>query len=294
MILRRVIEHAKAQNWTAVALAVIGMQIVFFKPASADALPSDELPQYVLDACDVQAMSFGEYDKKIAASVEALTDMGVFSAAEFYNVKVGFCDLRRARGPAATTSCARDIILLDSGYAGEDQSLVRNATLAHEMKHVFQHREQKAARGESYCSSKRYHSDKEWMETEADAFGDSVAELFFTGRSVEIKNECPVTTSVYLEADTPLSANEDPLKFFDVAPYSTVRSPERAISKFFKIYAVTQSDRRQEQIWGGPAMAYKRFINGALYGLQQVTLDNSKRTEGPFQMVLSCPPDRSL
>lgn len=246
------------------------------------------MPQHILETCDALAMPFGGYDQRIAASVEALTDMGVFTTAEFYDVKIGLCGLRAADGPAATTSCTRDIILLDSGYAKGDQSLVRNATLAHEMKHVFQHRAKKAAYGDDYCDSAQYASDKPWMEKEADAFGDGVAKLFFTGRSVEIRNECANAVSVYLEADNPIAASDDPPVFMDMPAHSTMHTPEKAASKFFKLYAETRSAPAEKQRWGGPAMAYKRFIGGRSYGLQQVTLSNPERAGGPFYLTLAC------
>ncbi|MEO1242100.1 MAG: hypothetical protein AAFX54_09335 [Pseudomonadota bacterium] len=246
------------------------------------------MPQHILEACDARAMPFGAYDQEIAASVEALTDMGVFTTAEFSDVKIGFCDLRTADGPAATTSCTRDIILLDSGYAKGDQSLVRNATLAHEMKHVLQHHAQIETYGESYCSSAQYRADKKWMEAEADAFGDGVAKLFFEGRFVEIRNECANAASVYLEADNPIAASDDPPAFMDIPAHSAMRAQERAASKFFKLYAETKSAPAEKQRWGGPAMAYKRFIGGISYGLQQVTLSNSERSTGPFYLTLAC------
>lgn len=261
---------------------------VGFQPALADALPANEMPQQILEACDARAMPFGAYDQKIAASVEALTDMGVFETSEFYDVKVGFCDLRSADGPAATTSCASDIILLDSGYAKRDQSLVRNATLAHEVKHVFQHRAQRAAYGDGYCDSSQYASDKAWMEKEADAFGDGVAELFFTGRAVEVRNECANAVSVYLEADNPIAASDDPPAFMEIPAHSAMRVQERAASKFFKLYAETKSASAKKQRWGGPAMAYKRFIGGKSFGLQQVTLNSFERSAGPFYLTLDC------
>lgn len=272
----------------AFALAFFLGASVGFQPASADVLPADEMPQHILEACDARAMPFGAYDQEIAASVEALTDMGVFTTAEFSDVKIGFCDLRTADGPAATTSCTRDIILLDSGYAKGDQSLVRNATLAHEMKHVLQHHAQIETYGESYCSSAQYRADKKWMEAEADAFGDGVAKLFFEGRFVEIRNECANAASVYLEADNPIAASDDPPAFMDIPAHSAMRAQERAASKFFKLYAETKSAPAEKQRWGGPAMAYKRFIGGISYGLQQVTLSNSERSTGPFYLTLAC------
>lgn len=259
--------------------------------AAANPLPSEELPQPMLEACEERAAPLGRYDRPIAAAVEALTGMGVFEKAEFRGVKIGFCGLREAGGPVATISCARDIILLDSGYAAKDQSLVMSATLAHEMKHYLQHAAQKQKFGPDYCSSGRYAEDKTWMEEKADAFGDEAAALFFTGRGVEIKNECAAPLSVYLEPEHPMSAIGDSLSLTDVAPQSTVALPGRALSKFFKTYAATGGGDGRQTIRGGARAPDKRIIDGKVYGVSPVTLSNASRTDGPFQLSLSCQSD---
>lgn len=214
--------------------------------------------------------------------------MGVFSASEFHGVKIGFCDFRRVNGPAGTTSCTDNTILLDSGYRRKNQGIVLKATLAHEMKHVFQHRELKAKFGDDYCSSDRYAADRDWMEKEADAFGDQIAALFITGRAVDIINECPVAVSVYLEADAPLTANSAALDFIEAPAYSIVRSPERAISKFFKLFAEAELYNDERKVWGDATMAHTRIINGNRYRLKSISLPNAQRSAGPFQMTLSC------
>lgn len=260
-------------------------------PGFASPVSSDELAPALLDACDEQAMPFGGYHPAIAASVNDLTAMGVFTEAEFNRVKIGFCGLRDAQGPAATISCARDIILLDAAYTADGKRLVRNANLAHEMKHYLQHRAQKAAFGEGYCASEQYAADKIRLEEEADAFGDEVAALFFAGRSVEIKNDCPVPVAIYLEAARPVWATGGALAFTQIAPHATVVQTERSASKFFKVYAEMQSSGEPKRIWGAARSADGRIIAGRSYGLKPVTLSNASRSSGPFRMVLSCPPD---
>ncbi len=145
--------------------------------AKAEALPADELPQTMLTACDDQAKAVGEFAGPIAAAADDLIAAGIFHREQFIGVRIGFCDLRKANGPVATTSCLDDVILLDAKYKVPSQALARNATLAHEMKHVLQHRENRAAFGAGYCLSDAYEIDKPAMEIEADAFGDDALEI---------------------------------------------------------------------------------------------------------------------
>lgn len=271
-----------------IVLAVIAMLLLAILPATASRFSSDQLPQDYLNACDDRAKAFGAYDRRIADAADDLTAMGVFKSEELHDVKIGFCDLRKINGPMATTSCTDDIILLDSGYAARDQGLVMKATLAHEMKHVLQHRELKEEFGEDYCFTDRYVADKSWMEEEADAFGNAVAALFFTGRPVEIRNDCPVAVSVYLEADNPISSMAGALQFMTAPPRSTIASSERAISKFFKLYAETEPYRGGIKVWRDARMAHTRIIEGGRYGLKSLTLPNAARSTGPFRMTLSC------
>lgn len=249
---------------------------------------SDNISREILDQCDEQALAYEDYDAIIAAAAEGLAALGVFTKSEFRGVKIGFCDLQRVQGPVATTSCARDTILLDTKYANKDESLVLKTTLSHEMKHYFQHRGQKIRFGENYCFSDQYKSDKAWMEEEADAFGDNVAALLFIGRTVEIKNNCPVAVTVYLEDDDPLGPAPDGARFIDIAPQSTVTAPGQSRSKFFKFYAQSEPVRGERRFWRNATMAHRRMINGKAYGLKQTTLSNRSRATGPFQMKLSC------
>lgn len=286
MIPWRFTEHVKVQYW--IAVGVISAVMVGTPAAALEQFPSDEIPQDFLDACDARAMPFDAYDPVISDAVNALIDMGVFSQEEFQPVTIGFCDLRSVQGPVATASCARNSILLDSRYAEKDKNLVLQATLAHEMKHHLQHKAQKAEHGDGYCSSARYLDDKSWMEEEADAFGDEVAALFFVGRPVEIINECAGPASFYLEADNPVSTNGDAPTFTDIPARSTILSTERAVSKYFKLYAKATIDSDRQKTWGDAGMADRRRIDGDIYGLKNVSLGNPSRSKGPFQLRLAC------
>ncbi len=161
----------------AIAGAVAGLVFDVMSAAGAQPLPADDLPQTLLTACDEQAKAVGEFAGPIAAAVNELIEAGVFQREAIEGVRIGFCDLRNADGPVAATSCLDDVILLDAKYEAPSQALVRNATLAHEMKHVLQHREKKAAYGEGYCLSEAYETDKPGLEAEADKFGDEALEI---------------------------------------------------------------------------------------------------------------------
>ncbi len=261
------------------------------RPATAQYFAADLLPQELLDACDAHARPFGDYDKHIANAADALIDLGVFSESEFGNVDIGYCGLRAARGPAATISCARDIILLDRGYGSKERGLALTITLAHEMKHYLQHQEKKAAFGEAYCQSEGYAADKIWMERDADAFGDEVAALMVSGRPVELVNECPVAVTYYLEADRPAGAGERRQRFEKAPPKTTVASAQRALSREFKFYGASAPMEGAQRVWQGKTMAHRRFIDGESYGLARKTLANAERTQGPFQLRLSCAPE---
>lgn len=261
-------------------------------PAIAAPLPADVLPQGALEVCDAEAAPFERYNPKILVAVEALAGMGVFDESDFRDVKIGFCDLRRMNGPAATTSCAHDTILMDSGYAGKNKSIVLNATLAHEMIHVFQHRAKRAAFGDGYCSSDQYAADKASMEIEADAFGDAVGALFFSGRGVEIQNDCPVAVSVYLEAERPVSTKGGFPDFIDIAPGETVSSPERSYSKVFRYHARSKPLENRAWVWGSAYDARDRIIDGEAFGVKQIALANRHASTGPFLLHLSCDSDK--
>ena len=254
----------------------------------AMSISSDEMPQQVLDECDDRANAFGAYDRIIQAATNDLVAIGVFADDEFRGVKVGFCELHRFRGPVATTSCAHDAILLDDKHMSRDQRLLLRANLGHEMKHYFQHQEQKGRLGESYCYGDQYTADKIWMEAEADRFGDEVAALFFVGRPIEIYNSCAVSISVYLEGDALISDNRTQHDFFEVPPRSTVKAPAASMSKFIWFYAESDFYDGQRWVWSDPSRAQKRLIDGKAFGLKRYRLSNLSRTTGPFLMSLSC------
>jgi hypothetical protein len=248
-------------------------------------LAADALPPALLAECDARAAAFGAYDAAIAESVAALRAIGVFKREDFAGVRIGFCALKRAGGPVAAASCASDIILLDEKYAAAREALVLNATLAHEMKHVFQHRERREEFGAAYCDSPRYAADKEAMEEEADAFGDAVGELFVVGRAVEIVNRCDVPLAVYLEADDPAKNREAP-PAFEIAPArSTALSRERGLSSRFFYYAQTAGKKSPTVNSSSPV---RRFIEGRSYPLRETRLAASARATGPFRLVLTC------
>ena len=224
----------------------------------------------------------------IANAADGLSELGVITQNEFRGVKIGYCDLRSVDGPVATTSCGRDIILLDTKYADENESLTLKATLAHEMKHYFQLTEQKSRFGEGYCTSQRFTADKAWMETEADTFGDNVAALLVTGRTVVIKNECPAAVAVYLEAEKPVGAGGEAGEAIDVAPNTTVATPGRSVSNLFRLYARSETHDGRQHFWRDMGGTHTHRIDGKLVGLKLATLSNRERTAGPFQLKLSC------
>lgn len=256
--------------------------------AIADRKPSDEIPGAFLHACEKVAMQRGAYAPSVAGAADGLSELGVFTKAEFRDVKIGYCDLRSVDGPVATTSCARDIILLDTKYADEDEAFTLKVTLAHEMKHYFQLKEQKSRFGEGYCTSERFKADKAWLETEADTFGDNVIALLVTGRSVEIKNECPASVAVYLEFDKPVGAGGEAGKAIDVAPNSTVAAPGRSVSNLFRLYARSEPHDGRQHFWRDTGQAHIHRIDAKLVGLKRATLSNRERSTGPFQLRLSC------
>ncbi len=271
-----------------VLIAAIGVVAGFAgdERAIAAPRPADALPASLLEHCDQQAKPFERYARTIGAAASALVDMGVFAEADFRGVKIGFCGLRGAQGPVATTACASDTILLDHKYDHPGQTLTLLATLSHEMKHYFQHRDRKAEFGANYCDSARYNADKPWMEAEADAFGDAVAELFVLGRVVEIVNDCPSPLSIVVEPDRPASAGGDALGFLEIAPHDTAHWTVNALSKHVRFYAETDIGG-EKKIWRGETRANMRFVDGRSYRLTRISLGNQQASKVPFQLRLS-------
>lgn len=276
----------------AAAMAVFAASTQAAIAASEGPSPSDALPPSFLAACDARALSFPAYDRAIENAVNALDELGVFARADFAGVRIGFCDLRAANGPAATTACASDTILLDAGYGEKDQALILAGTLAHEMKHVLQHRARRAMHGAAYCESDDYAAARPALEIEADAFSDGVGALLFAGRRVEVRNDCPAPVRVYLEADKPRYGRAGPAAFVELAPQATTQMEARALSGVFRAYAEKSSAADETTlggpIWGGPRIKEKRIIEGARYGLQRIIATVSDPAAGPFQLRLDC------
>lgn len=256
--------------------------------ARAEPLTADQLPPSLLADCDARAAAFGAYDAPIAKSVAALVAMGVFSTEEFAGVRIGFCPLRAAGGPVAAASCAEDVILLDEKYSAKKETLVLNATLAHEMHHRFQHQAGRRRHGAGFCDGADYAAGKAQMETEADAFGDAVGELFFLGRPVEIVNDCNAPVAVYLEADEPAAEREGEIAFETVAARSRGVLRERAYSSRFFYYAETRGEGGVKEVFKSPASPQRRFIGGRQIRLREARLEAAGRSAGPFRLRLSC------
>ena len=252
-------------------------------------MPADAMDQTLLEACDARANARGAYERPIAAAVEALTGMGVFSPEEFGDVKIGFCALRAAGGPLATTSCAGDIILIDDQYAARNEALPLKATLAHEMRHVLQHREQKALHGAAYCEGALYEADKPRFEAQADRFGAAVATLFFSGRAVEIRNRCDAAVTVYLEAQRPASAAGAALESVSIEANSKARAALRALSGRFNVAARTNDESAPQPETIADGKVRRRIVDGRTRYLTEATLASEDRATGPFFLTLSCP-----
>lgn len=257
--------------------------------AFAQINPSDQIPQQVLIDCDSKAKSYGRYSPPVAAAKNKLIDIGVFSDSEFRNIKIGFCDLAGVEGPVATTSCELDTILLDKKYKRENLSLVLSVTLAHEVKHVLQHQKLKARYGDDFCSSEQYLAEKPSMEAAADNFSDSVAELLFSGRPVEVENSCDAPVAVYLESDDGIIPAVNSRELITVGAHSKIMMPSRAASKYFKFYAQSELHNDRRWVWRGTARASKRLIKGKAYQLRTTKLPSKLREAGPFLLRLTCP-----
>lgn len=261
-------------------------------PAAAEPLTADLLPPALLADCEAKADAFGRYAPAIAGSVRALGDLGVFAAKEFEDVRIGYCPLQAAGGPVATASCADGVILLDEKYARADQALVLHSTLAHEMKHHFQHRAKKAQFGAVYCESARYAADKPALEAAADAFGEAVSELFTLGRVVEIVNACDAPVSIYLEADDPVAVRGAEPRFQQIAAKSSAPAAERALSGIVRFHARTTAAARPAFVWQDRTSPHSRIVEGRSIRLRERRLSSMGREQGPFRLRLSCPGER--
>ncbi|MEM8772840.1 MAG: hypothetical protein AAGD92_14430 [Pseudomonadota bacterium] len=258
-----------------------------FSGVAAQSHASDQIPEAVLDACDRDAEAYEHYDTAIASAANDLIALGVFSKTEFQGVKTGYCDLLKLRGPVGTTSCRRDTILLDEKYKDERQKLVLAATLAHEMKHVLQHREQKAQYGDIYCESDQYEADKAWMEDDADAFGDSVAGLLFVGRSIRIENRCPFPVSIFPGVGSPVSSHAHDVDIVEAGPRATLETDLRSARRDFEFFAKGVSDEGRLQTWRGMKDDPK-VGRPSQDEHNEVRLQASARSTGPFVLRFSC------
>ncbi|MFN3958519.1 MAG: hypothetical protein ACK4NP_01250 [Parvularculaceae bacterium] len=257
--------------------------------AAAETLTADAMPPALLAECDARAEPFARYAPPIAEAAAALIRLGVFMEREFHDARIGLCDLKRARGPLAATSCEDGVILLDAQFADPGQTLPLRVTLAHEMKHHLQHAEKKARFGEAYCAGAQYGADKQELEAEADAFGDNVAGLLVLGRAVEIVNACDAAVLIYLEADDP-AAIRDAAASFQRAPAKTaVISPERAFSGKVRFFAQSAPKDGQFHVWREGAGPHSRIVEGRPVRLKAMTLAAAGRDEGPFRLRLTCP-----
>lgn len=256
--------------------------------STAAPIPAQNLAPEVLEQCDASAEKFRSFHPAIKSSARTLIDLGAFTEAEFRNVKIGYCGLRTANGPVATTSCRNDIILLDENYRLDNQRLVMTATLAHEMKHYLQHAQQRTRYGPGYCESEHYEKDKRWMEIDADKFGDEVAALLFAGRPVEIRNRCSSPLSLYLETATPRAAIQSFFDFLEVPPLSNAVTPHRSTSKFFKVYARSENADGNRVILRDTSESETRDIGGKTYRLKNITMASKARSSGPFVLRLTC------
>lgn len=247
-------------------------------------LTADRLRQSLLAACEAGAAPYGSYDRAIAQGAVALIGIGALSAEDFSAVRIGFCALRAAGGPVGVTACGEDVILLDDKYRNAKQSLVLSATLAHEVKHVLQHRAERAARGKAWCDSADYVEQKASLEAEADEFGDAAAALVALGRPIEITSACDKPLTVYLEADDAVGA-ADP-SFLRIAAKGSARAADRALSPralYFAEAAPTPKGEARSRQSGNT-----RIVEGRLISLKAARLVAADRLETPFRLTLSC------
>jgi hypothetical protein len=257
---------------------------------AAQAAPADALPRDLLARCDANAAIIQSAAPAILNSVAALERMGVLNRADFDDVKIGFCPLVEAGGPVATTACASDIILLDEKYTRAEQSFVLNATLAHEMKHLMQHRARRARYGAAYCASARYAAEKPQLEIEADAFGDATSALFSQGRPIEVTNGCALPLAIYVEPADPVAIADAAPALSVIAPHQRKELNMRALSSNALFYARTQPASGPAHVFERKSGPHLRFIEGRAYHLREARLSSAGRTDGPFRLRLSCPP----
>ncbi|MEM6537157.1 MAG: hypothetical protein AAF668_05440 [Pseudomonadota bacterium] len=247
-------------------------------------LSGNQVSPLLLMSCDAKAQPYGLYKEKIADAVNSLVELGVFDRRDFGGVAIGYCGFRWAGGPVATTSCPTDIILLDEKYAERGQELSLLATLAHEMRHVQQHRERKSDFDGDYCSSNVYTEERDQLEKEADAFGEAVSSLFVLGRPVEVENKCGVPLKIVLEPEVHASTANEFL--YELTPGAVEQIAYRALSRRFW-FAADSDVATDARAW--PAPVTRRFlINKAAKEAKPIVLSVDEPVSGSFQLTLSC------
>ena len=258
-------------------------------------LPADDLDPALLAPCEAAAKPIDAGPQTIAAAFDDLIALGIVTPEDAAGARFGFCGLRRAGGPLATTSCADDTILFDAGTAAPGRGLILRTLLAHELTHIRQHRAARALHGAAYCASARYPADAAGFEREADAVGDAVRDLLVLGRPVEISNQCAGPAQIYMEVEDPADAGDARVERFVLAPGSRTIAARRALSGWVKFYARTRGDDKgPDRVWEGRSRAHQRFVDGAGYRLKRIRLTAPASATGPditpFTLTLTCAP----
>lgn len=272
----------------AFAIAVGGAASPAIAAVAPGGIASDQVPAAILAECERNAKPFNAFDAEVAGAVEDLDALGVFAREDFSAVRIGLCPLRAHQGPVATTACGRDVVLLDEKYAGADERALLRATLAHEMRHVAQHRTRRARLGAAYCESEAYRAERTALEDEADRFGDAAADLFFVGRAIEIANACPVDISIFLEGDG-IAAVAAPASLFTAPAWSRVKAPATSTSRHIRYYAESARRDGRRFVWRQARGPDLRFIGGRTVGLRRVALAAPRSVTAPFRLGLACP-----
>ena len=281
--------HARRGGFAAAIASGVALLAAPSSAVENAALASDNVPAAILEACETNADPSGAFEPAVAAAIGDLDALGVFIGEDFAEVRIGFCALRAHQGPVATTACARDVILVDEKYAGADQRPLLRATLAHEMKHVAQHRERRARLGAAWCDSDAYRAERPTLEAEAETFGDAVSTLFYVGRKIEITNSCPVAVRVYLEGDGVFAANaKKPPAFFSAPAGASVEAPAASMSRRILYYAESAASGGKRWVWRDKRGPDPRFIEGRTVGLKRRTLPAPGDASTPFRLVLRC------
>lgn len=291
-------------------LAVLMCFTVRMPMAAGEAVPltGDQLDPAFLARCEANAYSLEQglepppddalNDTLYDALNDALADLASLDIVDngaVAGMRAAFCPLKVQGGPLATTACAGEIILLDSGLAAADQRFALAVTLAHEITHVTQIRTAKAAQPGGYCNAGAFDRDAPGFEAEADRVSAQVRDLFVLGRAVDIHNQCTVPVRVFLELDHPQTGASGSVETLVLAPQSTARASSRALSRWVRFYASTDpanppatSRAADKKIWQSRSRRYARFLEGRIYRFMREALPAAAPTTGPFLLTLSC------